>query len=202
MEKVSKIQEFLAVGEFSFGYGYDSGYGYGNGYGNGYGDGDGNGYGNGSQIKSINGLRVYQVDSVATIIYNVHGNYAVGGILNSDLTITPCYIAKCGNFFAHGKTLREAFADTREKYESNAPLEDRISNFNAKFPDNDKPVSGRELFSWHHILTGSCRMGREQFCIDKGLDIDAEYTVRQFIRITEHAYGMNVIKQLKESRGI
>ena len=45
-------------------------------------------------------------------------------------------------------------------------------------------------------------MGREQFCKEKGLDIDAEYTVREFISLTENAYGGDTIKQLKESRGI
>ena len=184
------------------GYGYGDGYGDGSGYGDGYDDGSGYGDGYGSKIKSIDDQKVFDIDCVPTIVSQAAGQYAKGFILNGDLTRTPCYIAKCGNFFAHGETLKDAFRDAREKYEENAPLEERIARFNALFPDNDKPVSGRELFSWHHILTGSCLMGREQFCRERGLDIDAEYTVAEFIRLTEHAYGSDAIKKLKESRGI
>ena len=191
---------------YGYGSGSGSGYGYGYGYGSGSGDGSGSGYGYGygygSKIKSIDDQKVFDIDGVPTIVSQVAGQYAKGFILNGDLTRTPCYIAKCGNFFAHGETLKDAFRDAREKYEENAPLEERIARFNALFPDNDKPVSGRELFSWHHILTGSCLMGREQFCRERGLDIDAEYTVAEFIRLTEHAYGSDAIKKLKESRGI
>ena len=122
--------------------------------------------------------------------------------MGGDLTMTPCYIAKCGNSFAHGETLNDAFRDARVKFEERAPLEERIARFNTLFPENDKPISGRELFSWHHILTGSCLMGRENFCREHGLDIDAEYTIAEFIRLTEKAYGKEAIKQLKESRGI
>lgn len=188
--------------DYSNGDAYGKGTGYGKGAGHGYESGDGYGYGYGSQIKSINGKAVYQINDIATIIESVHENYAMGRILNSDLTTTPCFIAKCGNFFAHGKTLKDAFADARKKYEKSLPLEERIIAFNVKYPDNDKPISGRELFEWHHILTGSYRLGREQFCRERGLDINNTYTVKEFISITENAYGCGVIKQLKESRSI
>ena len=223
METIDKIKAFLKVDDFpnSCGYGYGSS-GYGNGSGNGYGNGSGygngigygncdvsgcgygycrSGYGNGN-IESLNGQNVYIIDETQTIITQVVGQYAKGFILNSDLTQKPCYIAKCGNSFAHGETLKDAFRDAREKYEECAPLEERIERFNSFFPENDKPISGRDLFSWHHILTGSCLMGRENFCREHGLEIDAEYTIREFIRITEHAYGKDAIKQLKESRGL
>ena len=186
--------------DYSNGDAYGKGTGYGKGAGHGYESGDGYGYG--SQIKSINGAVVYQIDDIATLIDSVHGNHAKGRILNSDLNTTPCYIAKCGNFFAHGKTLKDAFADARKKYEKSLPLEERITTFNAKFPDNNNPISGRELFEWHHILTGSCRLGREQFCQERELDINNTYTVKEFISITENAYRCDIIKQLKESRGI
>lgn len=195
-----------------FGYGYGSDYsngdaygkgtGYGKGAGHGYESGDGHGDGYGSQIKSINGKAVYQINDIATIIESVHENYVMGSILNSDLTTTPCFIAKCGNFFAHGKTLKEAFADARKKYEENLPLEECIARFNAQFPENDKPVVGRDLFEWHHIFTGFCLMGREQSCKEHNLSFDKQYTVREFISLTENAYGGDIIKQLKESRGI
>lgn len=30
------------------------------------------------------------------------------------------------------------------------------------------------LFSYHHVLTGSCRMGRESFVSDRGLSLDGK----------------------------
>ena len=91
---------------YCFGYGY--GYGYGDGYGSGHGDGYGSGHGDGYGIKNINGESVYRIDGVNTLVRSVRGNTAHGAIVNSDLTLTPCYIVKQDNVFAHGETLRKA----------------------------------------------------------------------------------------------
>ena len=195
------------------GYGYGDGSGYGNGYGsgdgdgNGSGDGDGSGsgdgygsgygYGDGNGIKQLNGKEVYHIDGIPTLIDSVHGNYAKGRILNDDMTTKECYIAKCGNYFAHGETLKEAMYDAREKYEENSPIEERIARFNELFPDRDVPVPASDLFRWHHILTGSCLMGRVAFCESRGLDYkDGMYTVNEFIDLTKGAYGGEIIKKL------
>ena len=77
----------------------------GSGYGSGYGD-----------IKALNGNIVDYIDSVPTIITQVRGNIACGYIVKKDLTLKPCYIAKAGNFFAHGNTLKEAVADAEENW--------------------------------------------------------------------------------------
>ena len=184
------------------GSGYGSGYGSGDGSGSGSGDGSGSGYGYGYGVIEYNHKKVYKIDGIATIIDSVHGNYAKGKILKNDLTLIECYIAKCGNFFAHGETLKQALADASEKYNENKPLEERIADFNETYPDNDAPIDGNELFSWHHILTGSCLFGRKEFCSSKGLDLNAKYTVREFISLTENAFGSDVIKQLKQSRNL
>ena len=75
--------------------------------------------------------------------------------------------------------------------------EETIKAFVEKFK-NDAKYSGTEFFEWHHYLTGSCLMGRKTFVSDCGLDINAMYTVSEFIDICENAYGGEVIKQLKE----
>lgn len=129
------------------------GYGYGAGYG--YGDGDGDG------VKVLNGENVHLVDGLQTIIKSVHGNIAQGFILNSDLTLQPCYIVKENNKFAHGDTLHDAFTSLREKLYNDSTEEERIEAFVKKFPNYDAPYSNRDLFAYHHVLTGSCRMGRE-----------------------------------------
>jgi hypothetical protein len=162
--------------------------------------GSGDGYG--SQIKSINKQKVHIIDGVATLIDSVHGNYAKGRILSDDLTTRPCFIAKCGNYFAHGDTLKQATLDVREKYEENAPVEERIARFNEQYPDRNIKVPASELFSWHHILTGSCLAGREHFCREHNLDWkEGKYTVNEFIELTKDAYGGDVIRQLADSHG-
>ena len=191
---MEEIERFLAVDESPYGSGYGSGSSYGDG------DGSSDGSGDGSGVIEYNHQKVYKIDGIPTIIDSVHGNYAKGKILKDDLTLTECFVAKCGNFFAHGETLKQALSDASEKYNENKPLEERIAEFNETYPDNDAPIDGNELFSWHHILTGSCLFGRKNFCSSKGLDVNAKYTVREFISLTENAFGSDVIKQLKESR--
>ena len=194
------------------GYGYGDGFGDGDGYGNGDSCGDGYGYGNGDgcgfgnydgNIESLNGQPVYIIDEIQTIITQVVGQYAKGFILGSDLTMTPCYIAKCGNYFAHGEMLRDALEDAVSKYEQDLPVEERIANFNSTFPDNDKPIKVSLLYVWHNKLTGSCAMGRQVFAKEHGIDISADsMTVSEFVRLTENSYGGDVIKLLKQSRGL
>ena len=191
------------------GYGYGCGYGSGDGsgygdgdgsgYGDGYGDGDGSGYGDG--IKEMNGDKVYVIDDVQTIIKSVRDNIAQGFILNNDLTLQPCYIVKEQNKFAHGDTLHDAFMSLQEKLYDGSTEEERIEAFRDKFPDYDTPYPNRDLFAYHHVLTGSCRMGRESFCKDKGISLNDSTTVRQFVLLTKDSYGSVTIRKLPQAYG-
>ena len=125
---------------FTNGLGYGNGYGVGsgpeygggsnydneNGYCDGKGSGDGSGCGCGSgdddgcgyggcmnimDIKIFNGCIVERIDSVPTIITHIHNDVASGFIIGFDMTLIPCYVAKLGNSFAHGKTLKDAVKD-------------------------------------------------------------------------------------------
>ena len=199
MEDV-KVKQFLQTD----GYGYGSGYGYGDGYGDGsgygYGDGSGYGYGYGDGgLYEINGHIVYLVDSVSTIFTSIHNNVAKGFILQSDLTMTHCYVAKGNGFFAHGDDLRKAVAALTDKMFEDMPEEERIAEFIKEHPDKDKAYPNQDLFNWHHRLTGSCMAGRNAFVIDRGLTMDGETTVTEFIRLTENAYNGDVIKHLAEA---
>ena len=194
MEEI-KILEFISSG-------ISSSSGYGSGYGDGYGSGDGYGYGSGygncNGLKSINGKKIYMVDGIATTISHIHGNTAKGTIVNNDLTETPCFIVKEGKYFAHGKTLAEAHAALQDKLFNKMPIEKRIAKFwtchkrGIKYPTKD-------FFEWHHKLTGSCLMGRQQFAKDHGVDLDGEMTVEEFIKLTKNSFGGDIIKRLKES---
>lgn len=170
-----------------------AGYGDGNGYGNGYisGEGDGDGYYN---IKAFNGNIVDYIDGVPTIITQVRGNIACGYTVKDDLTLSPCYIAKAGNSFAHGNTLKEAVADAEAKEMEDMPIEERIKKFVEVFGSMDSGHTGKEFYDWHHILTGSCRMGRDEFCKAHDVDLTKKYTVRYFLEITKESYGGDIIK--------
>ena len=190
------------------GSGDGSGYDYGNGYGDGYdsgdgsGDGSGYGYGYGDGVKEVNGDTVYMIDSVPTIIKSVRGNIAQGFVLQSNLTLKPCYIVKELNKFAHGATLHDAFSALQEKLYDDSTEEERIEAFRKEFPEYDTPYPNRDLFTYHHVLTGSCQMGRESFCKDKGIDLDGSTTVREFIELTKGSYGADIILKLPEVYGI
>ena len=187
------------------GYGDGSGDGYGDGSGSGdgdgYGDGSGSGYGSGYGIKELNGDKVYMIDDVPTIIKSVRDNIAQGFILNKDLTLQPCYIVKEQNKFAHGDTLHDAFMSLQEKLYDGSTEEERIEAFRDKFPDYDTPYPNRDLFAYHHVLTGSCRMGRESFCKDKGINLSDTTTVRQFVLLTKDSYGSATIRKLPQAYG-
>ena len=184
------------------GYGSGDGDGYGSGDGSGYGSGDGSGYGygygsgDGSYIASVNHHVAALVDGVLTVFRSVHKNIARGWILNSDMTLVPCFVVKSGALFAHGETLRDAMSALRDKLFEDMPEEDRIKAFAEEY----KPgiaVPNQELFDWHHRLTGSCLMGRKEFVERHGINLDGSTTPEEFIRLTEHAYGGDVIRKLR-----
>ena len=217
----TKIKNFLNLSSGSgYGSGDDSGsgsgddsgsgYGYGSGddSGSGSGDDSGSGYGygygddSGDGVKEVNGDTVYIVDDVPTIIKSVRDNIAQGFILQRDLTLKPCYIVKEQNMFAHGDTLHDAFTALQEKLYDDSTEEERIEAFRKKFPEYDTLYPNRDLFTYHHVLTGSCRMGRESFCKDKGIGLDGSTTVREFIELTKDSYGGDVICKLPEVYGV
>ena len=198
-------------------YSSSHGYGYGNGDGIGYGCisgsggvyndnaydynyhyDDGSGCGDGDGIKNFCNNEVYEIDGVQTIIKRLHGNCAKGFILRSDLTLTPCYIVKYNSYFTHGKTLKEAREAAFTKAMNDMPVEDRVAAFWKYHNRTDHyPVS--DFFEWHNRLTGSCEMGRKEFAREHEIDLEnGEITVDEFIKLTENAYGGEIIRKLKD----
>lgn len=178
--------------------------GVGGGYGCGFGSPDGNGYGWGEYlgVKDINGNIVYMIDEMPTIITSVRNNIAKGFIVKSDLQFEPCYIVEENNQFAHGFTLKDAFMSLQEKLYDDSTEEERIEAFKKQFPEYDVKYDNMDLFVYHHVLTGSCRMGREAFMSNKGLSLDGKTSVREFVKLTQDAYGGDIIKKLPEAYGI
>ena len=191
-----------------YGDGYGDGYGCGNGYGYGYGNGSGAGYSSGyggdgysysdKDIKALNGNIVDYVDDLPTIITQVRGNIACGYFIKADLTLNSCFIAKAGNSFAHGYTLKEAVTDAETKELENMPIEERIEKFIEVFGSLDSKHTGKDFYDWHNILTGSCRMGRDKFCEFHDIDLEKKYTVKYFLDITDESYGGDIIKLIRK----
>ena len=195
-----KFKAFLDIGSGSgsgYGDGSGDGYGYGSGYGYGDGYGDGSGYGYGDGVEIFNGHRVYRIDDTPTLIYSVRGSIARGAILR--LTLKDCYIAKVGNSFAHGDTARNAMRDATAKDMEARPLEERIAEFKKQYPTLGTKATGKELYDWHHVLTGSCTMGRDEFCRANDVKMDKLYTIEYFLDLTAHSYGSDTIRQVRES---
>lgn len=196
------------------GYGSDSGLGHGSNYSTygTYDDGDdcgsgslyctGSGTGYGDGIKEINGKEIYMVDDIPTIFKSIRNNIAKGFIVKNDLQFEPCYIVKENNQFAHSFTLKDAFMSLQEKLYDDSTEEERIEAFKKQFPEYDVKYDNMDLFVYHHVLTGSCRMGREAFMSNKGLSLDGKTSVREFVKLTQDAYGGDIIKKLPEAYGI
>ena len=189
---------------YGYGYGdgngYGDGYGYGNGYGYGYGYGDGNGYGDG--IKEYEGYLVYNVDGVPTIITSLHRNIAQGFTCKHNRFTVPCYVARVGNYFAHGSTAKEALRDAQAKYEQNRPIAERIKGFIDNYPSLDTIALNSELYVWHNVLTGSCAFGRQQFAEQHEIYINnGSMSVKEFIILTQNSYKGDIIKQLHAAYG-
>ena len=159
------------------------------------GDGDGAGYGR--KIKTFQGHTVWIIDDTPTIITYIRGNVAKGYILQYDFTLTPCFVVKENNLFAHGDTLKDAYLSLQEKLYDDSTVDERIAKFKEHFRDYSKKYPAKELFAWHHVLTGSCRTGRLSFCYDKGIDLEADsYTIYEFVELTKNSYKGEIIKLL------
>ena len=175
---MEKIKDFLRI---------ETGYGYGSGDGYGY------------DIKQINGYTIYQIDGVATIIKRIIKGVAKGFIINNDLTLSPCYIVKGHNKFAHGETIKKAMEDLQNKIFEDMDTEEAIDMFLKEFSDLNKKYPAKDFYIWHNRLTGSCEMGRNSFVANGGYDIENDtFTVQEFINITKNAFGGDVIRRLEE----
>ena len=187
------------------GYGYGGGYewgdgsGNGSGYGPGYGSGGAYGGGYGDGVVMFNNLPVYYVDGIPSIIKQIKNNIAKGFTLNRDFTLTPCYIAKIENSFAHASTIKKAVRQASEKAFQKLSVEKRIEKFWECHNTTDKYLA-RDLWMWHNKLTGSCEMGRNQFIAEKGIDLDKDsFSVQEFVTMCKKRYGGEIITKLMKS---
>ena len=114
----------------------------------------------------------------------------------------PCFIAKIGNWFAHGETLHEAREAALAKTFDDMPEEERISRF-VEAHTAGQLYPNIDFFDWHHKLTGSCEMGRRAFARTHDIDVEhGSMTPEDFIRLTENDYGGSTIRKLRPLYGM
>jgi hypothetical protein len=175
----AEIKKFLS--------GYGSGDG--SGYGSGYGSGDGSGGGNEIKIKQFKGRKVYYVDNIPCIFKSVHDNYASVEVIDvNSFELKKAFIGKFENCFAHGETIRDAIEDARSKYYQSLDFDEVKEKLLAEFNVKGK-LTVKELYSWHGILTGSCRFGRTQFQTEHNLKDDDLLSLEEFVELTKNAFG-------------
>ena len=179
--------------------GSGSGFGYGSGYGSGSGDGsgDGSGYGDGFRFKNFNGKKVYIIDSIPCTFISIKKNLALIEVINKDLTTTKTFLAKDENFFAHGRTAKEAIEAAYQKKIVNMDVETKINLFVKTF-DFNSVQSNRTFFGWHYSLTGSCELGRNRFVKENAIDLNKSMSTKKFLELTKNAYGGDIIKKIIE----
>ena len=199
---MEEIIEFVKTSPLYNGYGSEDGYGSGsgNGYGYGYGNGNGNGDGDGRNLKSLNNQRIFIIDYLQTIVTSVKNNIAKGFIVQNDLTLTPCFIAKGENTFAHGNSVKDAVSSLQKKLLLNLPITKRIIKFKEKFTDATIKYPALDFYEWHHFLTGSCDIGRRSFAKEHNINIDRDsFTVVEFIELVKNSYGKSIIQELEKA---
>ena len=96
-----------------------------------------------------------------------------------------------------GQTSKKAMQALQAKIFRNMDTEELIGQFRNKF-NNTSKYKGTTFYEWHHILTGSCEMGRDNFVKEHNLSLNKMYSVKDFIELTEDDYGGEIIKELKE----
>jgi len=209
-EKDINYQEIVGYGNHSgngCGYGVSTGAGTPYGAGSGAGDSSGRGYigcsgngaGNGGGLIEFNGDKVYYIDGIPTVIKRLHANLAKGYVIGKDFTTVPCYIAKDNiGHFAHGESGAKARENLANKALMDKTVDERVRKFIEHF-DLDKTYSGHEFYKWHNILTGSCDVGRELFVKNNEIDLDREYTVFEFLNITEMYYEGWIISKVRKA---
>lgn len=182
------------------GYGHGDGNGYGgNGHGNGDGHGyggNGDGYGNGHGIKTINGMDVVEIDDIPTAIKRIKGNIAFGYVFEK-MQLKPCYVVKQDGLFAHGKTVKEAFAALEDKLFDNMTVNEQINAFLNEIKRNIE-YPAKIFYDWHHRLTRSCEFGRNRFIENHNISFDQLMTVDEFIELTKNDYGGDIIRELEK----
>ena len=115
------------------------------------------------------------------------------------MTFSDCWIVREGNRFGYGKDLHDTYMAAQRESAMDLPKEERLKMFVQRFPSPDEMIHIKELYHWHHALTGTCKVGRDEWCKRHGFNIERNgfATVRQFVNLTKREMGGDIIMELK-----
>jgi hypothetical protein len=185
--------------------------------GTGYGDGYGEGQACGGEVHAgicitekpintslqsisyYNGLKVYFIENMPFVLYNVIGKAAYAGKLLPDMSIKRGVLVRYGDSFAFAESAKDAFDKARElsiKRGWKRTVPDPAKFMLDKYPDPDCLYPIKELLELHNILTGSCLSGREDFIRNNGLDITGKATLRDFFNYSKYVFGKETIAEV------
>lgn len=98
-----------------------------------------------------------------------------------------CIVAKRGDYYAHGDTLKEAVEDVNFKFlQETFDLDTLVSEIKSK-----KTMSVSE----YRLITGACRQGCANFRKSKGIE-STELPLKEVINITKNEYGGDRVQEL------
>jgi len=154
-------------------------------------------------LANFVGQSVIYIDSLPTIITRKHKGpsgltFATAKIIQADFTLKPCFVVSDDTHKVHATTIHGALAALQRKKLAALSLQERAEAFLVKFPTLESSAKNSKLSEWHHTLTGSCQLGRDQFMLNNDIDPEERSTVREFIEKTKTAYGSDAILLLEK----
>jgi len=103
--------------------------------------------------------------------------YFGGGVIDK---LESCYLAKVGNHWAHGKTVKEAIQDATDKAVIDMDQSEVVAEIKA---------SGKVTLAQYRAITGACREGCRQFLQSIGKPDATELSIEEVKELVKGHYG-------------
>ena len=103
--------------------------------------------------------------------------YFGGGDLDK---LKPCYLAKVGNHWAHGKTVKEAVQDATDKAVGDMDQSEVVAEIKS---------TGKVTVAQYRAITGACREGCRHFLQTIGKPDATELNLEEAKELTKGQYG-------------
>jgi len=102
------------------------------------------------------------------------------------------FVAKKGESFSHGETLKQAIEDLRYK------ISDRdLSDFESWKNNPDKEIKLDDAIQAYRVITGACEMGVKDFV--SRINVPEKLTPNEVIKLTKGYYGNDVFSAFIEN---
>ena len=114
----------------------------------------------------------------------IYKGYNAKGVKDNIIKKEDCYVAECGKFYAHGKSIKKAVEDLQFKL-----ISEKLKN---------EPINKDTVIDikYYRLVTGACEFGVKSFIESNGLK--ESYKASELLPILEskHAYGVEKFKSL------